>query len=183
MVSPHSQLKKVTDRVITRSKPTRSAYLARIDAAHGKFPARGALFCANLAHGFAGLEGQEKFAIKAVREPNIGIVSSYNEMLSAHAPYKSFPDIIKAVRASMAVSRNSRASCRRCGRHHAGQRAHGVVAVFARSHCDEHGRRAYAQRVRRGAVPGRVRQDRAGTGDRRTAIRAICRPFSSPPVR
>src|SRR5690242_4310143 len=95
MVSPHSQLKKVTDRIIERSKPTRSAYLARIDAAHGKFPARGALSCANLAHGFAGLEGQEKFAIKAVREPNIGIVSSYNEMLSAHAPYKSFPDIIK----------------------------------------------------------------------------------------
>ena len=60
MVSPHSQLKKVTDRIIERSKPTRAAYLARIDAAHGKFPARGALSCANLAHGFAGLEGQEK---------------------------------------------------------------------------------------------------------------------------
>ncbi|SAK72664.1 phosphogluconate dehydratase [Caballeronia fortuita] len=95
MVSPHSQLKKVTDRIIERSKATRAAYLARIDAAHGLFPARGALSCANLAHGFAGLEGQEKIAIKAVREPNIGIVSSYNEMLSAHAPYKSFPDIIK----------------------------------------------------------------------------------------
>ncbi|GJH09131.1 phosphogluconate dehydratase [Caballeronia novacaledonica] len=95
MVSPHSQLKKVTDRIIERSKPTRSAYLARIDAAHGKFPARGALSCANLAHGFAGLEGEEKIAIKTIREPNIGIVSSYNEMLSAHAPYKSFPDIIK----------------------------------------------------------------------------------------
>ncbi len=96
MVSPHSQLKKVTERVIERSKSTRSAYLARIDAAHGKFPARQALSCANLAHGFAGLEGQEKIVIKAVREPNIGIVSSYNEMLSAHAPYNSFPDIIKA---------------------------------------------------------------------------------------
>jgi phosphogluconate dehydratase len=95
MVSPHPQLKKVTDRVIERSKPTRAAYLARIAAAHGQFPARGALSCANLAHGFAGLEGQEKIAIKSVREPNIGIVSSYNEMLSAHAPYKSFPDIIK----------------------------------------------------------------------------------------
>lgn len=47
MVSPHSQLKKVTDRVIERSKSTRSAYLARIDAARGKFPARGALSCAN----------------------------------------------------------------------------------------------------------------------------------------
>ncbi|MCG5074423.1 phosphogluconate dehydratase [Paraburkholderia tagetis] len=95
MVSPHSQLMKVTQRVIERSKPTREAYLARIAAAQDRFPARGALSCANLAHGFAGLEGRDKIAIKAIREPNIGIVSSYNEMLSAHAPYKDFPDIIK----------------------------------------------------------------------------------------
>ncbi|APR36949.1 phosphogluconate dehydratase [Paraburkholderia sp. SOS3] len=96
MVSPHSQLMKVTRRVIERSKPTRDAYLARIEQAQGHFPARGALSCANLAHGFAGLEGNDKFAIKAIGQPNIGIVSSYNEMLSAHAPYKTFPDIIKA---------------------------------------------------------------------------------------
>src|ERR1700741_70941 len=96
MVSPHSQLMKVTQRVIERSKPTRSAYLARIDAAQGRFPARGALSCANLAHGFAGMEGNDKLVIKQIRQPNIGIVSSYNEMLSAHAPYKDFPDIIKA---------------------------------------------------------------------------------------
>jgi phosphogluconate dehydratase len=95
MVSPHSTLTEVTERIIVRSKPTRSAYLARIDAAQGRFPARGALSCANLAHGFAGLEGTEKLAIKAMRVPNIGIVSAYNEMLSAHAPYKDFPDIIK----------------------------------------------------------------------------------------
>src|SRR5215469_12460128 len=95
MVSPHSQLMKVTRRVIERSKPTREAYLARIVAAQDRFPARGALSCANLAHGFAGLEGRDKLAIKAIRQPNIGIVSAYNEMLSAHAPYKDFPDIIK----------------------------------------------------------------------------------------
>src|SRR5262249_61098855 len=91
MVSPHSQLMKVTKRVIERSKPTREAYLARIDQAQGKFPARGALSCANLAHGFAGLEGNDKLVIKQIRQPNIGIVSSYNEMLSAHAPDKDFP--------------------------------------------------------------------------------------------
>ncbi|PMS23206.1 phosphogluconate dehydratase [Trinickia dabaoshanensis] len=95
MVSPHRTLTEVTRRIVERSRPTRQAYLARIDAAQGRFPARGALSCANLAHGFAGLEGTEKIAIKAMREPNIGIVSSYNEMLSAHAPYKDFPDIIK----------------------------------------------------------------------------------------
>ncbi|APY93181.1 phosphogluconate dehydratase [Burkholderia pseudomallei] len=96
MATLHPTLASVTERVIARSRPTRQAYLARIDAAQGRFPARGALSCANLAHGFAGLEGSDKFAIKAIREPNIGIVSAYNEMLSAHAPYKGFPDIIKA---------------------------------------------------------------------------------------
>ncbi len=96
MASLHPTLLKVTERVIARSHPTRTAYLERIAAAQGRFPARGALSCANLAHGFAGLEGNDKFVIKAIREPNIGIVSSYNEMLSAHAPYKDFPDIIKA---------------------------------------------------------------------------------------
>lgn len=92
---PNPILAKVTERVNARSQKTRSAYLQRIEHAQGKFPARGALSCANLAHGFAGMEDNEKLIIKVGREPNIGIVSSYNEMLSAHAPYKTFPDIIK----------------------------------------------------------------------------------------
>ncbi|MGZ0006364.1 phosphogluconate dehydratase [Burkholderia gladioli] len=96
MASLHPTLLNVTERVIARSRPTRIAYLDRIAAAQGRFPARGALSCANLAHGFAGMEGNDKFVIKAIREPNIGIVSSYNEMLSAHAPYLNYPDIIKA---------------------------------------------------------------------------------------
>ncbi|MEX3526078.1 MAG: phosphogluconate dehydratase [Burkholderia sp.] len=96
MASLHPTLLNVTERVIARSRPTRTAYLDRITTAQGRFPARGALSCANLAHGFAGMEGNDKFVIKAIREPNIGIVSSYNEMLSAHAPYLNYPDIIKA---------------------------------------------------------------------------------------
>ena len=96
MNSLHPTLAKVTERVIARSQATRSAYLNRIDHAQGKFPARGALSCANLAHGFARIEGHDKLVIKTIRQPNIGIVSAYNEMLSAHAPYKDFPDIIKA---------------------------------------------------------------------------------------
>ena len=82
--------------------------------AQGKFPARGALSCANLAHGFAGLEGHDKLVIKQIRQPNIGIVSSYNEMLSAHAPYKNYPDIIKEAARELAASRNSRAAYRPC---------------------------------------------------------------------
>lgn len=93
---PNPTLLKVTERVIARSQKTRAAYLQRIEHAQGKFPARGALSCANLAHGFAGMDDREKLIIKVGREPNIGIVSSYNEMLSAHAPYKTFPDLIKA---------------------------------------------------------------------------------------
>lgn len=92
---PNPILAKVTERVIARSQKTRSAYLQRIEHAQGKFPARGALSCANLAHGFASMDDNEKLIIKVGREPNIGIVSSYNEMLSAHAPYKTFPDLIK----------------------------------------------------------------------------------------
>ena len=76
MVSPHSQLMKVTKRVIERSKPTRHAYLSRIDQAQGKFPARGALSCANLAHGFAGMEGNDKLVIKQIRQPNIMVAHS-----------------------------------------------------------------------------------------------------------
>ena len=90
MTSLHPTLAKVTERVIARSQSTRSAYLQRIDGAQGKFPARGALSCANLAHGFAGLEGNDKFSIKAIREPNIGIVSSYNDAVRACA-VQGFP--------------------------------------------------------------------------------------------
>ncbi|WP_225721505.1 phosphogluconate dehydratase [Candidatus Vallotiella sp. (ex Adelges kitamiensis)] len=95
MTSLHSQLTAVTDRIIERSKATRHAYLTRIGDAQGQFPARSTLSCANLAHGSAGFEGQDKITIRALQRPNIGIVSAYNEMLSAHAPYRNFPDVIK----------------------------------------------------------------------------------------
>ncbi|SDV49515.1 phosphogluconate dehydratase [Chitinasiproducens palmae] len=94
-MSVHPELSRVTARIVARSRPTRAAYLARIARAQGGFPQRGALSCANLAHGFAAIEGDDKFKIKALVTPNIGIVSSYNEMLSAHAPYRDYPDVIK----------------------------------------------------------------------------------------
>jgi len=95
MVSLHPQLETVTARVVERSGKSRAAYLAGIVRAQGQFPSRTALSCANLAHGFAGVEGHDKIAIKALKQPNIGIVSSYNDMLSAHAPYAGFPEVIK----------------------------------------------------------------------------------------
>ncbi|WP_158904302.1 phosphogluconate dehydratase [Burkholderia sp. L27(2015)] len=95
MVSLHPQLETVTARVVARSGKSRAAYLAGIARAQGQFPSRTALSCANLAHGFAGVEGHDKIAIKALKQPNIGIVSSYNDMLSAHAPYAGYPEVIK----------------------------------------------------------------------------------------
>ncbi|UDG82177.1 phosphogluconate dehydratase [Candidatus Vallotia cooleyia] len=95
MASLHPQLVAVTARIIKRSKTTRRVYLTRIEHAQGKFPTRVGLSCSNLAHGFSALTGQDKIAIRSMQQPNIGIVSSYNEMLSAHAPYRDFPDIIK----------------------------------------------------------------------------------------
>lgn len=67
MAALHPTIVEVTERVTARSRATRKAYLQRIEAAQGRFPTRGALSCANLAHGFAALEGSDKFAIKAIR--------------------------------------------------------------------------------------------------------------------
>lgn len=105
MVSLHPQLQEVTERIRERSHVTRAAYLRAIQQAQGQFPARGVLSCTNLAHGFAGLQGTDKIEIKALRQPNIAIISAYNEMLSAHAPYLDFPEIIKrAARAAGGVA-------------------------------------------------------------------------------
>ncbi len=88
-------IEKVTARIIERSKPQRSAYLARIDAAAGDGPSRSGLACSNLAHGFAANDAEEKKALSGNVVPNIGIVTAYNDMLSAHQPFSSYPDIIK----------------------------------------------------------------------------------------
>ena len=97
MSTLHAVLDRVTNRVIERSRQTRSLYLTRIEHArahHG--PSRTALSCANLAHGFAAAPANDKMVIKAMRQPNIGIVTSYNDMLSAHQPYERFPELIRA---------------------------------------------------------------------------------------
>lgn len=85
----------VTKRIVERSKPTREAYVARMQKQAEKGPRRLALACGNLAHGFAACGGTEKETLKSGQVPNIGIVSAYNEMLSAHQPYETYPAIIK----------------------------------------------------------------------------------------
>ncbi|MGB7286242.1 MAG: phosphogluconate dehydratase [Salaquimonas sp.] len=86
----------VTKRMIERSKPTREAYLEQLDFHARKGPHRSALSCSNLAHGFAACGSSEKAALTGEVVANLGIITAYNDMLSAHQPYKDFPDQIKA---------------------------------------------------------------------------------------
>lgn len=93
----HIKLEKITREIIDRSHKTREAYLARIEASRAVWPSRKVLGCGNLAHGFAACHMAEKNDLKGQEKPNIAIVSSYNDMLSAHEPYKDAPDLIKSV--------------------------------------------------------------------------------------
>ncbi|MFC5729460.1 MULTISPECIES: phosphogluconate dehydratase [Nocardioides] len=93
--APHPTLAAVTERIVQRSGATRAAYLARVDAASATGPARGRLGCANLAHGFAASEPVEKAALRGRTKPNLAIVTSYNDMLSAHQPYGAYPPVLK----------------------------------------------------------------------------------------
>jgi phosphogluconate dehydratase len=87
-------LQRVTARIIERSKPTRQRYLDHIAREADKGTQRGSLSCGNLAHGFAAAEG-DKAVIRAGSAMNIGIVTAFNDMLSAHQPYGNYPVQIK----------------------------------------------------------------------------------------
>ncbi len=87
------RVRDVTERIRERSRATRATYLERLrEQAQG--PARKRLSCTNLAHGFAAA-GPDQAPLKALRWPNLGIVTAYNEMLSAHQPYERFPGLIR----------------------------------------------------------------------------------------
>ena len=88
-------IQDVTDRIAARSRDTRRDYLNRIENAREAGVYRAALSCGNLAHGFAACSPAEKAAIAGNKALNLGIVTSYNDMLSAHQPYQFYPDIIK----------------------------------------------------------------------------------------
>ncbi len=101
----HDTIAAVTDRIKKRSKATRENYLARIQGAGRSGPHRTALACGNLAHGFAACELGDKNALKGNSVSNLAIVTAYNDMLSAHQPLATFPDIMKeAARAAGSVA-------------------------------------------------------------------------------
>ena len=95
----HPVLAEVTERVTSRSRASRAAYLSRIAAAaaeRGLRPARTDLGCSNLAHAVAACGGSDRAAMSSDTGASVGIVTSYNDMLSAHAPYEHYPQAIKA---------------------------------------------------------------------------------------
>ena len=89
-----ARIAEVTDRIIERSRPTREPYLDRMRQLAEDGPRRAHLTCGNQAHAYAAMEG-DKDALVAARAPNIGIVTAYNDMLSAHQPFQTYPDVIK----------------------------------------------------------------------------------------
>ncbi|MDO4998377.1 MAG: phosphogluconate dehydratase [Neisseria sp.] len=96
MTTLHPKLQAITERIIERSRDTRAAYLARINALsmQGKVQ-RSQLGCSNLAHGYAAMPNTIKITMQTPDAPNLGMITAYNDMVSAHQPFKDFPDWIK----------------------------------------------------------------------------------------
>ena len=84
----HPTVERVTSRIVERSRGTRRDYLERMQAARERQPMRARLSCGNLAHGFAAA-GEDKPMLRGGRGPNLAIVTSYNDMLSAHQPFET----------------------------------------------------------------------------------------------
>ena len=94
-MSLHPVLHDVTERIRRRSRASRAAYLAGIDAMHQAGPSRSRLSCGNLAHGFAACGPTDKSRLRGEATPNLGIITAYNDMLSAHQPYEPYPALIR----------------------------------------------------------------------------------------
>ena len=94
-MSAHRTVSAVTKKIIDRSKEGRKRYLAKIEAAIDNQPKRKSLGCANIAHGYAACGAGDKNALRNGQGPNLAIITSYNDMLSAHQPFEHYPNIIR----------------------------------------------------------------------------------------
>ncbi|MFT5743921.1 MAG: phosphogluconate dehydratase, partial [Paracoccaceae bacterium] len=90
----HPTVKAVTDRIIARSAGPRATYLDRMAAAAAEGPRRSHMTCGNQAHAYAAM-GKDKDTLVGDSAPNLGIITAYNDMLSAHQPFEKYPDIIR----------------------------------------------------------------------------------------
>ncbi|MFM8964071.1 MAG: dihydroxy-acid dehydratase, partial [Sphingomonadales bacterium] len=91
----HPRIAEITERIIERGKTTRQIYLEQIEAAFQQGVHRSTLNCGNLAHGFAACNQHDKAALAADIVHNLGIITAYNDMLSAHQVYENYPKSIK----------------------------------------------------------------------------------------
>ncbi len=103
-MSLHPEIQAITDRIRQRSLRSRAAYLEGIEAAHRQGPMRTRLSCGNLAHAFAASESTDKARLRADATPNLGIVSAYNDMLSAHQPFETYPQMIREYARSLGAT-------------------------------------------------------------------------------
>ena len=94
-MSLHPVVAQVTEKIRERSRSTRSAYLQRLDATATRAISVDRMGCGNIAHAVAGMPLDDRFKVVTERAPNIGIVTAYNDMLSAHTPMQPYPDLIK----------------------------------------------------------------------------------------
>jgi phosphogluconate dehydratase len=94
-MSLHPTLHAITERIRQRSAASRAAYLAAIDGALREGPFRSRLSCGNLAHGFAACGPTDKGRLRNAVTPNVGIITAYNDMLSAHQPFEHYPQLIR----------------------------------------------------------------------------------------
>ncbi|KQY84910.1 phosphogluconate dehydratase [Brevundimonas sp. Root1423] len=95
MPNLHPVVAEVTARIVERSKATRADYIRRMDAARDSGAGRAKLSCANWAHAFAGAPVKDKLNAMSGTQPNVGVITAYNDMLSAHQPFERFPQIIR----------------------------------------------------------------------------------------
>ncbi len=96
MTTPlHPTLAAVTTRIEQRSVPTRQAYLDVLAQAKKPGPYRGGMGCANAAHAYAAMPANDKLVLRQERQPNVGVITAYNDMLSAHQPYEHYPEKIR----------------------------------------------------------------------------------------
>jgi phosphogluconate dehydratase len=86
---------ELTQRIQERSAPLRTAYLSRIQRLADRPPGAMRMGCANVAHAFAAMPGDQRFRVVAERAPNLAVVTAYNDMLSAHQPYEGYPSVIR----------------------------------------------------------------------------------------
>ena len=91
----HDQVARVTDRIIARSRDSRARYMDLMRRAAADGPRRAHLSCSNQAHAYAAM-GPDQATMATTPAPNIGIVTAYNDMLSAHQPFERYPDLIRA---------------------------------------------------------------------------------------